>query len=317
MDIMTSLDKDDFLTDNALPKGSMQLVEAEKSKEILSATEKYEKQQVSGGSAANTIRSLARLGLDVAYLGKVGKDDLGDFYERELRDYGVNAVMSRTDIATGTAIALVSPDGERTFATNLGAAISLIPDDILEDEIKKYDIIYLEGYLVQNHDLLLRAAELKEKFGMRLALDLASYNVVESEHAFLSEFVKNSVDIVFANEEEAASFFPGKTPEESVVAFSEIVDIAVVKIGADGAYIRQGTDQMLVPGRKSNCIDTTGAGDNFAAGFLFGLSESLGLEKSGDVANLLGCNVIEVIGTSMDNGRWDNIFGEIEKIRVK
>lgn len=300
---MTSLDGDEFLSSNALPKGSMQLVDSEKSENLLKSADKYQKQQVSGGSAANTIRSLAKLGVDCAYLGKVGVDNLGDFYEKEMQDYGVSTFMSRSDIPTGTALALVSPDGERTFATHLGAAVMLAPEDIAADSLKGYDILYIEGYLVMNHALLERAAEVKAQTGMKLAIDLASYNVVESEHSFLTDYVKNHVDIVFANEEEAAAFFPGKTPEESVVAFGEMVETAIVKIGADGAYIRQGDLQVKVPGRPASCVDTTGAGDNFAAGFLYGMANGLDLEKSGHVANLMGGNVIEVIGTSMDEDR--------------
>ncbi len=315
VDIMTSLNKDDFLSDNNLPKGSMQLVDAKKSGELLKSAESFNKQQVSGGSAANTIRSLARLGVDVSFLGKVGNDELGEFYEKEMQDYGVKTFMSKSEIPTGTALALVSPDGERTFATHLGAAVMLMPEDISEEAVNSNDILYIEGYLVMNHALLERAAELKKAHNCKLAIDLASFNVVEAEHEFLSDYVKTHVDIVFANEEEAAAFFPGKTPEESVVAFSEMVEIAVVKIGAEGAYIRQGNEQIKVAGRPAQCIDTTGAGDNFAAGFLYGLANNMGLEKSGHVANLLGGNVIEVIGTSMDENRWNRIFTTIDEIK--
>jgi len=315
VDIMTSLDKDKFLSDNKLPKGSMQLVDAEKAQELLKSAEKFKKQHVSGGSAANTIRSLAKLGVDVSFLGKVGKDELGQFYEKEMQDYGVNTFMSKSEIPTGTALALVSPDGERTFATHLGAAVMLMPDDISESAINAHDILYLEGYLVMNHALLERAAALKKQKGIKLAIDLASFNVVEAEHDFLVDFVKENVDIVFANEEEAAAFFPGKSPVEAVRAFSEMVEIAIVKLGAEGAFIRQGNVQVKVPGRPANCIDTTGAGDNFAAGFLFGLAQNLDLEKSGQIANLLGANVIQVIGTSMNKNRWNNIFSIIEEIK--
>jgi sugar/nucleoside kinase (ribokinase family) len=314
VDIMTSLDQEDFLTDNSLPKGSMQLVDAETSQKLLMATDNFNKQLVSGGSAANTIRSLARLGVDVAYLGKVGQDDLGDFYEKEMQDYGVNTIMSRSEIPTGTALALVSPDGERTFATHLGAAVMLMPEDILEQQLTDYDVLYIEGYLVMNHSLLERAAEIKTRMGIQLAIDLASFNVVEAEHEFLAEFVKNHVDIVFANEEEAAAFFPGKTSEQAVEEFSKIVNIAVVKIGAEGAYIRQGNTQYKVKGMPAKCVDTTGAGDNFAAGFFYGMSKGLKLDKAGEIANLMGSNVIEVIGTSMDENRWSRIFSEINRI---
>ncbi|MEA3447024.1 MAG: adenosine kinase [Bacteroidota bacterium] len=315
VDIMTSLEEDEFLEINELPKGSMQLVEAEKSAELLKAAAKLKKQQVSGGATANTIRSLAKLGVETGFIGKVGNDELGNFYEKELTDYGVKPRMMRADIPTGTALALVSKDGERTFATHLGAAISLIPEDLKDEDFEDYNILYLEGYLVQNHDLLTRAAEISKKKNLQLAIDLASYNIVSAEKEFLKPFIRDHVDILFANEEEAESFFPGKSPEEAVIAFAEMVDTAIVKIGPRGALIHRGDQKVLVEGRPAQCLDTTGAGDNFAAGFLYGLSEGLDLKHAGDIANLLGANVIEVVGTSMDDVRWGSIKNEIRKIQ--
>ncbi|MGM0649709.1 MAG: adenosine kinase [Bacteroidota bacterium] len=315
VDIMTRLDDDKFLDDNQLPKGSMQLVEADKSAELLKAAERLKKQQVTGGSTANTIRSLAKLGVDACYIGKVGKDELGDFYENEMKAYGVKPRIMRDDTPTGLALALVSKDGQRSFATHLGAAIALTADDLNADDFMDYDILYLEGYLVQNHELLVKAAEISKKHKLKLAIDLASYNVVEAEIDFLKPFVRDHVDILFANEEEAESFFPGKKPEEAVLAFSEMVETAVVKIGPKGALIHRGDEKVLVKGRPAKCIDTTGAGDNFAAGFLYGLSEGFSLKNAGDIANLLGANVIEVVGTSMDDARWGNIKKEIRKIQ--
>ncbi len=314
VDIMTSLEEDEFLEHNKLPKGSMHLVEADKSAELLGAAVRYKKQQVTGGATANTIRSLAKLGVETGFIGKVGKDELGDFYEKELTDYGVKPRMMRADIPTGTALALVSKDGERTFATHLGAAVSLLPEDLKDEDFAPYNILYLEGYLVQNHDLLLRAAEISKKQHMQIAIDLASYNIVEAEIDFLKPFVRDYVDILFANEEEAESFFPGKSPEEAVIAFSELVDTAIVKVGPKGALIHRGDERVLVKGRPAKCLDTTGAGDNFAAGFLYGLSEGLDMKNAGDVANLLAARVIEVMGTSMDDIRWGHIKKEIKKI---
>jgi sugar/nucleoside kinase (ribokinase family) len=314
VDIMTTLDEDEYLNINALPKGSMQLVEAGKSADLLKAAEKFKKQQVTGGATANTIRSLAKLGVETCFIGKVGKDELGNFYEKELTDYGVKPRMMRADIPTGTALALVSKDGERTFATHLGAAISLMPEDLKDEDFEGYNILYLEGYLVQNHDLLTRAAEISKKNNLQLAIDLASYNIVSAEKDFLKPFVRDHVDILFANEEEAESFFPGKSPEEAVMAFAGLVDTAIVKIGHRGALIHRGDENVLVKGRPAKCIDTTGAGDNFAAGFLYGLSEGLELKHAGDIANLLGANVVEVVGTSMDEVRWGSIKKEIKKI---
>lgn len=314
VDIMTQLENDNFLTDNNLAKGSMQLVDGEKSNQLQKDSDALIKKLTSGGSAANTIRSLARLGAPTAYIGKTGKDTLGNFFENEMIQYGVQAHMLHTDTATGSAIALVSKDGERTFATHLGAAIEMCPEDLIEQHFLNTEIVYLEGYLVQNHALMERAGKISKQSGLALALDLASYNIVEAERDFLLSYLRNYVDIVFANEEEAASMFPGLSPKAALQELADICKIAVVKIGKQGALIISGEDNFAVPAKDANVIDTTGAGDNFAAGFLYGYLKNYPLNRCAEIGSLLAANVIEVVGTTMDEERWEKILTELKSI---
>jgi sugar/nucleoside kinase (ribokinase family) len=208
---------------------------------------------------------------------------------------------------------LVSPDSERTLCTYLGAACELLAEDLKPEMFRGYDIFHIEGYLVQNHDLIRTAVRLAKQEGLKVSVDLASYNVVEENLEFLIEIIQRYVDIVFANEEEARAF-TGKEPEEALKAISELCEIAIVKIGKDGSYIKSGDATIQVQPRLANCIDTTGAGDLYAAGFLFGLSNNYSLEVCGKIGSLVSGKVVEVLGAKMTDEVWKIINNEIMKI---
>src|SRR3989339_26298 len=175
VDVMTRIDNDKVLNDFELPKGSMQMVDHEKSARVKSGTGKFIKSLASGGSAANTIHGLAMLGVETGFIGSIGKDDTGDFFENDMKSAGVNTLLIRRDTVTGTAVALISPDSERTFATHLGAATELEASDLDEALFKGYDILYLEGYLIFNKPLVETACRMAKENNMKVALDLASY----------------------------------------------------------------------------------------------------------------------------------------------
>ncbi len=185
VDIMTNLEDDAILEQFNLPKGSMQLVDHEYSNMVNEGTNHLKKQIASGGSAANTIHGLARLGIDTGFIGKVGNDDFGRFFKTDMESIGINPLLLSGNSATGKAIALISPDSERTFATYLGAAVELSADDILVEHFVNYDFFHIEGYLVQNHALIERAVKVAKQNGLKITLDMASYNVVEENLDFL------------------------------------------------------------------------------------------------------------------------------------
>ena len=195
MDIVVKLPNDDILQKNNLPKGGMILVNSATSNDINAQTSNFERNLVPGGSAANTIDGLANLGVETAFVGKVGNDQLGEKYAQGLSTIGVNPQLFKSETQTGVAMALVSTDSERTFATYLGAAVELTADDITIDLFRDFDYAYIEGYLVQNHDLVRKVAEMARKAGLTTALDLASFNVVEENLDFLKEIIKEHVDI--------------------------------------------------------------------------------------------------------------------------
>ncbi|MBN2743140.1 MAG: adenosine kinase [Marinilabiliaceae bacterium] len=313
VDILTRIESDELLTQLNLPKGSMQLVDSNIANDVLTRTNHYQRHQASGGSAANTIHGLASLGVETGFLGKVGKDELGEFFKSDMQQHQISTRLLESDTPSGKAIALISPDSERTFATHLGAAVELCEDDLFDELFHGYKYFYIEGYLVQNKPLIRKAIELAKKHGLVVSLDLASYNVVEANLDFLKEIIASHVDIVFANEEEAHAF-TGKTGEDALHEIASLCDIAVVKQGKNGSLIKRFGEVIRVGIIPAQSTDTTGAGDLYAAGFLFGLIQNLHLEKCGQIGALLSGNVIEVVGPKMDQDRWGNIKKSIEAI---
>ncbi len=313
VDIMTRLDHDNYLEVFELPKGSMTLVDARKSKSVIEGTEHLEKSKASGGSAANTIHGLAKLGMETTFIGKIGRDEWGDFFYDDLVNNKISPGIFYSETESGRAVALVSRDSERTFATYLGAAVEMTAKDLENEQFSGHDYFYIEGYLVQNHALIEQALKLARANNLKVALDLASYNVVEENLEFLKKIVKEYVDILFANETEARAF-TGKFPEEALDEIAGMVDIAVVKVGSKGSLIKQGDRKYEADIIKANSLDTTGAGDLYAAGFLFGLANDYPLDKCGMIGSILGGNIIEVIGAKMDEKRWDEIRDLIQKL---
>jgi len=306
VDIITMLNDDQIIRSLNLPKGSMTLVDRAMSERIQKEIANEKRMLVTGGSVANAINGIANLGIPCGFLGTVGRDELGKLFEEEQKNQGISPLLIHSDLPTGRAVGLVEPDGERTFATYLGAASELHPEDISQERLQGFDIFFVEGYLVYNHALITAAAVAAKTAGLTIALDLASYNVVEANLNLLNELVDNFVDIVFANEEEAKAF-TGMEPLEAVANLAGRCDIAVVKIGKEGAYIQQGTHLYHVPAAGDLVVDTTGAGDFFAAGFLSGIAKEYDLEKCGKLGALLASRVIRVPGAKLAEETWVEI----------
>ena len=312
-DILLQIDNDEVLFSLNLLKGGMQLINTERSQEINDAVSNFSKIMATGGSASNTINGITRLGMNGGFVGKIGKDDIGLFFTNDSVNNGVKPHLLTSETPSGRCTVLVSPDTERTLCTYLGAACELEASDLNAEMFEGYDIFHIEGYLVQNHDLIRTAVSLAKQAGLKVSVDLASFNVVEDNLEFLLEIIHKYVDIVFANEEEARAF-TGKEPEEALKVIAEHCQIAVVKVGKDGSFIQSGDQTVQIEPRKSNCIDTTGAGDLYASGFLFGLANNYSLEVCGKIGSLISGNVVEVIGAKMPDEVWNVINGEIEKI---
>lgn len=304
VDLMTQIDNDNILEELGLPKGSMQLVDSETSAKAISATSHFPRTIASGGSAANTIHGLARLGMQTGFIGKTGRDPMGNLFEQDLRNSGIHPMLFNSETTSGVALALVSPDGERTFATYLGAAVEMTADDITPELFSGYDLLHIEGYLLQNYGLISEAIKTAKELGLLVSLDLASYNVVEQHREFLNDIIDSYIDIVFANEEESKAL-TGLEPVESVKLLGQRVDVAIVKTGPGGSNIVMNGTFYHVPTDPIQPVDTTGAGDLYAAGFLFGLSQDLPATECGKKGTILASEVIKHVGAKIPENKWD------------
>ena len=314
VDVLVKIDNDGLLDKFALPKGSMQLVDKTKSTNIISALQELDFEVASGGSAANTINGLANLGISAGYIGKIHDDKYGAIFRQDMTDKGIEAILFEGGQDTGIATTLISEDSQRTFATYLGAAVELSAQDLKPSYFQAYDYLHIEGYLVQNHELIESAVLLAKDSGLKVSMDLASYNIVEANLEFLIDLVSKHVDIVFANEEESKSF-TGKSPEAALIAISEMCEIAVVKVGAKGSMVKHGDEVFSSEAIQANPVDTTGAGDLYASGFLYGLAHDLPLNKCASIGGVLAGNVIEVVGPKMNKDRWNTIQQKINAIQ--
>lgn len=306
VDVLLRLEADEVLTQVGIPKGAMELIDRNKMLAIRKAQESAVSSIAPGGSVANSMRAMGKLGAEVGYIGKLGTDAWGEFYEKELQKAGVFPHTIKVPGESGSSTVLVSPDGERTMATYLGPAATLSGDELLEEVITGYDCIYIEGYLIFNESLLRRALELGKKLGLLVALDLASFNIVEANMDLLHEVVPEYVDILFSNESEA-QMYTGFSSREAVEAIAREVKVSVVTLGKEGALIGMRDTVCFIPVTGGKPVDTTGAGDHFAAGFLYGYTHGATIEQAGLVGSLLAGNIIDVVGAKIPDERWEKI----------
>lgn len=313
-DILAILPDNTLLQELALPKGSMQHVDRETGNRIWEKLKPLGADLVAGGSAANTINGAVSFGMESGFIGKVGDDDLGSLFKSNQEKDGIRSILLKGDNPTGRAMVLITPpNAERTFAVYLGAALELVPDDLHPEWFEGWDYFHIEGYLVQNQATVRRAIELAKAAGCRISIDLASYNVVEANLEFLHEIVEEYVDIVFANETEAEAF-TGLPPREALDSIARICDTAVVKIGKDGSMVRRGEELHFIKARPAAAIDATGAGDLYAAGFLYAHSIGMPLKTCGDIGSAIAAKVVEVVGTKIDQPRWNAAKKEINEL---
>lgn len=307
VDILIQIENDTELQTLNLPKGSMQLVDADRSQAIMDYYSGKNKAMAAGGSAANTINGLASLGATTGFIGLLGKDETGEFFVNDLKSKSIQPLVQYSDTPSGKALALISPDSERTFGTYLGAAMELSAEHLKAEMFKGYDLLHIEGYLVQNHDLMRKAIELARAEDLKISIDLASYNVVEDHLEFLKEIMANGIDLVFANEEEAKAF-TGLEPNEAIDQLASLCEIAVLKVGKKGSMIKSGDQFVKVDAEPIDQVhDTTGAGDLYASGFLYGMSHNLNLEQCARLASQCAAKVIRVIGAKVPDEDWLSI----------
>ena len=313
-DILAVLPDDSLLAKYHLPKGSMQHVDMETGDKIWNALKEIGVKYVPGGSAANTITCTSIFGMPSGYIGKIGNDELGHLFKSTMEQFGVNTTMLYGTKSSGRCMVFISgANAERTFADYMGSALEMGPEDLKPEYFKGYDYFHIEGYLVQNQDLISTAVQMAKEAGCIISIDMASYNVVESNEAFLHNLVDKYVDIVFANETEAKAFTKLE-PREALEELSHHCKIAVVKVGKDGSMVQQGKEYHFIEPWPANAVDATGAGDTYAAGFLYAHALGMPLRVCGEIGSIIAAKVVEVIGTKIDIPRWRDAKLEIKEL---
>lgn len=304
-------ESDHFVTNTGEPKGGMTLSELHHIDNLLLKTNREHK-IAPGGSACNTLVGFSRLGGNGSFIGVCGSDELGHFFESKIKEAGLQSLLKRAEHPTGRVLSIITPDAQRTMFTHLGAAGNFHPHYLSPEDFKDAGIVYIEGYLLFNEPVTRKVIEFAKASGAKIALDLASFQVVEACRGLMSDLIRNSVDIVLANEDEAKAF-TGKNEEDSLKYFSDIVDISVVKLGARGALIKQGSNKYTIGAKNVKAIDTTGAGDLWAAGFLYGLVSGYDLHRAGLLGATVASEVVTVVGAHISDEGWNRILKEFPK----
>ena len=266
-----------------------------------------------GGAAANTIFGLANLGLKTALVGQIGTDDKGTFYkEAFVKAGGDPTVMAETpELKTALCLSLITPDAERTMRTFLGAAAAFAPGQVSLETFQNAKHVHIEGYLLFNQDLIVRVMSLAKEAGCTVSLDLGSFEVVRASEGILKDLLSKYTDMVFANELEAEAFCNSKDPKVALEALSEYCPLVAVKLGAEGAWLKDANGEVFIePVATDKVVDTTGAGDLWASGFLYGHSQGWSLQESGKFASIVGCYAVQHFGSSFSKETWAEILSQ-------
>ena len=300
-------EKDEFLKKTGAIKGGMTLVDKEFIERTLAMSSDTAK-IVPGGSACNTIVGIGKLGGAARFVGKCGKDDMGELIESDLKKQNVVPDLFRSDSPTGRVLSIISPDAQRSMFTYLGASAETRPEDISEKLFKNAAVVHMEGYLLFNPELIRAALTAAKSAGAKISLDLASFTVVEESKELLEQLVDSYVDILIANEDEAFVFTGHSDEHLAIEALSEQADIAVLKVGSRGSYVSHAGSTIAIQSMgDGNALDTTGAGDMWAAGFLYGLVKGYSLEKCGRLGSACGYEVCQVVGANIPDDGWERI----------
>lgn len=270
-----------------------------------------------GGSAANATLGAAHLGLRTTFLGKVGGDVTAENYVANFQAAGGDTSrFKRAALPNGRCMSLVTPDGQRTMRTHLGAAMSLRPEEIDPADFRGVRHAHIEGYLLFNPALADKVVASARAAGCSLSIDLASFEVVHAARDWIFAQLKQGVDILFANEDEASALFQRHGDYADLAReIARYGGIGAVKLGADGAWIARGADlHRVAPVRAPQVTDTTGAGDSWAAGFLHGHLRGAALPAAGAIGSLLGSETVQHLGATIPSTHWPRVRAAAQQL---
>tara|TARA_A100001035_G_scaffold12211_1_gene8549 strand:+ start:76 stop:1086 length:1011 start_codon:yes stop_codon:yes gene_type:complete len=313
VDIIVNID-DDFLEINNLEKGSMNLINSDESQNLLKNCKVIK--QISGGSSANTVVCLAELGNHVQFIGRVKNDQFGNFFSDDIKKSKTIFSTPPTTEGASTAhsIILITPDAQRTMCTYLGASVEFEPKDIDFSVLKESKYLYLEGYLWDSElakNAFLKAAQIAKQSNTKIILSLSDSFCVERHRESFLELIDNYVDIVFCNESEVLSLFKKDKLANCQGDLSSLCELIVVTLGRNGSLIiNKNAIEVIKSTSKGKIIDTTGAGDIYAGGFIHGLIKNYSLKKCGEIGSICAGQIITQLG-SRSNRDFRELIREV------
>ncbi len=284
-------------------KGIMTLVEEETQIDVLGELHGKSVNRCAGGSAANTIIGIADLGGKAAYAGKVGRDPLGDFCLSDMREMGVAIEVPQADGHTGTCVVLITDDAQRTMLTHLGVSATLGPEDIDEAEIAKAKYVYIEGYLftgVSTRAAAMKTIELAKKNNVKVAFTVSDPFLISLFKDDFWELIRGPVDLLFCNLEEARSLTGREHPISCANEIHQHAANVALTFGKDGSLLMHNGQAIPIEGVDVDAIDTTGAGDMYAAGLLYGINNGMSWKQAGHLASHAAARIVEQLGARLE-----------------
>lgn len=309
VDLIAQVD-DEFLANVSGDKGGMVMIDNAELERLLGLLGASDVKRTPGGSAGNTLFDLAKFGVKTALLGTTGQDEAGDFYRSKLIEAGgsAHALRCNSNAPTAHCICLVTPDAERTMRPALAAALTFDPASVTEKDFAGYTLAHLEGYLLAHSEEKLRyLMQTAKNAGCLISLDLASFEVVKEFKPAILKLLNEFVDAVFANSDEADALLGNIPPTEQLAELKKMCSAAIVKLGEKGAWADCGEGAVFIPANKVNAVDTTAAGDSFAAGFLYGLLAKKDAAYCGKLGAALAAETVQVFGASLPDEAWTRV----------
>lgn len=308
VDVLANV-SDEWIAAQGVQKGGMNMVDWPQMEKFLSSLEKPIR--VPGGSTCNTMVGIAKLGGRAAFISKVAKDELGDLFQAHLKNSGVESKMGISDVATGCVFSAVTTDAQRSMWTYLGASDFLVSEDFIPALFDDVALLYAEGYRAFNADCFKKSFTLARSLGVETALDFSSFGVVEACRKTFDELFENKmIDIIIANEDEAFAY-AGVKEEAALEVLAKKAKVAVVKIGKRGALISKDGVVTRVQAGPAKAIDTTGAGDLWASGFIYGYMNGWDMERAGNLGSVVSNEVVQVMGAQIPEEGWARIKAQM------
>ena len=314
---ITSQVSENFLQENNIEKRIMKLVNDNESKMLYSLLSK--KIISVGGSIANTMIALSKLGINTSYIGKINDDEMGNDFISDMKSNNVNFYPNFTNnnSETGRCICFITPDGERSMCTNLGASKYIDKNDINVEILKKTEILYLEGYVLDNKkslEVFHEAIKIVKKNNGKVALTLSDPYCVDRNRELFKSLIDKNIDFLFCNEDELKIFTGSNDINTALTNSPKSIENVICTLGEKGSVFLRNEKKSFITTTPISPIDTTGAGDYFAAGFFFGILCKKSYADSAKIGNKLAGEIIQTIGSRLTGQTWNFLNKELEKM---